>query len=254
MEKNKEEWLLRHALDRAQQAERYSRLCHTGFLSPAEAEFVKNGLRNAGVDFVADGGFDQAERQILLFPPFYMSADTALDEPESPLAFLHIRNTAEAALSHRDYLGALLGLGLQREVCGDISVKGEEACLVCLKDILPFLLSDFKKAGAVSLRTREIRRGEWQLPPQTGEERTGTVAAPRADAVVALAFRLSREQAKRLICGGYLTRNHLPFSRADGLLSEGDLIALRGHGRAQITRLGGKSKKGRIFVTAMVHV
>lgn len=248
-----EELLLRRALDKAEEAEKYSRLTHTGFLSPAEAAVLSEKLKKAGVRFFPDGGFPGAERKVLLFPPFYMEEEEALSEEESPLAFLHLRNTAKAPLSHRDYLGALLALGIEREVTGDISVKECEACLVCFKDILPFLLSDFKKAGAVCLRTEEVARGAWTLPESVGEERTGTVAAPRADAVTALAFRLGREEAKRLIAGGFFTRNHLPLTRPDTPLAEGDLIALRGYGRAVLTRLGGESRKGRLFVTLSVN-
>ena len=248
-----EELLLRHALDKAEEAEKYCRLTYTGFLSPAGAAFLRERLKKAGVRFVPDGGLPEAERTVFLFPPFYMEESEALTGEENPLAFLRLRNTAKAPLSHRDYLGALLSLGIEREVTGDISVKECEACLVCMKSILPFLLSDFKKAGAVSLRTEEIGRGAWQPPQAAGEERTGTVSAPRADAVVALAFRLGREEAKRLIAGGFFTRNHQPLTRPDALLAEGDLIALRGYGRAVITRLGGESRKGRLFVTLTVN-
>ena len=163
-----------------------------------------------------------------------------------------IKNKAKETLSHRDYLGALLALGITREVLGDILVNGDTAHLICHEDILPYLLLNFERAGRHPLVLKEIARDALVPPEECGEERTGTVAALRLDAIAALAFRISREEVKRKIEASLASLNHLVTEKPDALCAEGDLISLRGHGRARVTRIGGESKKGRIFVTLTV--
>lgn len=249
---DEEKLLCKRAYDKASEAEKYWHLTATRFLSPADAAFLQKELAFSGIPHVFDGGYEGAERKVCLFLPPYMEEDNAFSDENNPLRVLKIENKAKAELSHRDYLGALLALGITRDVLGDIAVNGNTAYLICAEDILPYLLFNFEKAGRHPLVLQEIPRSEIVLPKEVGEERTGTVSALRLDALAALAFHISREEAKRKIDAGLASVNHLVTEKPDTLCAEGDLLSLRGHGRARLARVGGESRKGRIFVTFSV--
>ena len=251
---DEEKLLLKRAYDKADEAEKYWRLSATRFLSPAEGAFLSKELAFSGIPHFFDGAYGEAERKMCLFMPPYMEQADALSDESNPLRILEIKNKAKEELSHRDYLGALLALGITRDVLGDILVKGDTAYLICHEDILPYLLLNFERAGRHTLILKEITRGELPSPEDTGEERTGTVSALRLDAVVALAFRISREEAKRKIDASLVAVNHLTVEKPDTVCKEGDLISLRGYGRARITKIGGESRKGRIFVTLSLSI
>ncbi len=250
---DEEKLLKKRAYDKADEAEKYWRMTATRFLSPADAAFLQKELAFSGIPHLFDGGYEDAERKVCLFLPPYMEKDNAFSDENYPLRFLKIGNKAKAELSHRDYLGALLSLGITREVLGDIVVSGNTAYLICAEEILPYLLLNFEKAGRHPLVLQEVAREDVVLPEPSGEERTGTVSALRLDALAALAFRISREEAKRKIDAGLTSLNHLTVEKADTVCAEGDLISIRGHGRARLKEIGGESRKGRIFVTFSVQ-
>ena len=128
---NREDQLLSAILrDKFRQCEKRS--CHTwsGFLTPAEAAEAESVCRSLGADFVLEGGYEDAERRICVFRP-----KEFWDEPE-PLKVLRISVLkGSPALSHRDYLGSLLGLGIERSVVGDILVREDGADAVVLSDM-----------------------------------------------------------------------------------------------------------------------
>ena len=249
---DEEKLLVRRAYDKADEAEKYWRVTATRFLSPAEGAYLEKELAYSPIPHLFDGGYENAERRLCLFLPPHLSPADGVPE-ESPLRILRIDNTARAALSHRDYLGALLSLGITRDVLGDILVVGNRAYLFCLEEILPYLLLNFVRAGNAVLSLAEVSRAEIELPEEKGTMREGTVSALRLDALTALAFRISREEAKRALSASLVTLNHLPALRPDAELSEGDLISLRGHGRARLLKIGGESRKGRIFVSLLLN-
>lgn len=249
---DEEKLLERRAYDKAAEAEKHWRMTATRFLSPADAAFLSTRLAHSGIPHVFDGGYENAERKLCLFLPPYADAESAASDEDNPLRILKIQNKAKAELSHRDYLGALLSLGITRDVLGDIVVNSDTAYLLCHADILPYLLLNFERAGAHPLILQEIAREEIALPEEKGEERNGTVSALRLDALAALAFRISREEAKRKIDAGLAAVNHLATEKPDAVCTEGDLLSLRGHGRARLKKIGGESRKGRIFVSFLV--
>ena len=253
-----EKLLLKRAIDKARQADRNCYPTATRFMAPEEAAFVAAAPELYGYPFITDGGYPDAERRIFLFLPSYMPVDTlpeqVFPQEDQPLSFLRIENTAGAPLTHRDYLGALMALGISRDMTGDILIEDGSATLICLREILPFLLQNFTKAGACTLRLEEIQRAGFVPPQPQGKELTGTVAALRLDALAALAFRLSREEIKRCIAHGTLSCNHRQAEKGDVLLQPGDLLSLRGHGRARLLSVGGESRKGRLFVTFFVYL
>ncbi len=251
-ETEEEKLLLRRALDRANSAGRTNVMTSLGFLTRAERAYLERALPYEGITPVFDGGYPEAERSFALFLPEYLTPEDGVSETYSPLACLRIDNTAGTCLTHRDYLGSLLALGIRREVLGDILVDGDHAFLLCTREILPYLLQNYEKAGACSLRVSEAERSDLPRVVETGRTVMGTVASLRADAVLALAFRLSREEAKNAFRAGLCAKNHTVLEKAEAELAQGDLLSLRGRGRVRLTEIRGESRKGRTFVTLLV--
>ena len=239
--------LLAKVLDRAEQAESRNIPACTDFLSPQQQAQAQDLLRMAGISETAwllQGGYQGAERNILLFLPDWMEPETA----ESPLRCLRAAFRPEDRLSHRDILGSLMGMGIVREKVGDILVSPESADLIVLDTVAEFLLSSWNSAGRARLAVTEIPTAHLHIPEVRCEEIRDTVSSLRLDAVCATGFRMSRGKAADLIAAGHVQVNWRACTKADKLLSEGDTVSARGFGKFQLAEVGGVTKKGRTTI------
>lgn len=202
--------LLGRTLDKLDQAQSRGVPAHTPFLSPGEQAAVTDLLNAWGRPrHLFWGGYPDSERNICLFLPDWLEAEDARSDPEGPLAALQAAFPDDAALSHRDILGSVMGLGLDREVLGDILFPRPGACqAVVLRESLPIFLSQWESAGRWRLSLSEIPLD--QLAPAPAQVKTirDTVAALRLDAVTAAGFSLSRGKAAALIAAGRVSLGH----------------------------------------------
>lgn len=212
----------------------------------AEAMLTACGCRNA----LFYGGYPEAERTAALFLPEYLSEEQITAEPSlAELAFLELKvNRFEASaadLSHRDVLGALMGLGIERDVIGDIVSYGDRAVIVVREKAVPFLTEHLTKVGRYKVDVTVFER--YAITPTVDYiEGSDTVASMRLDAVAAAVFSLSRSDASAAIGGGLVLLNGAPVTKADRAVGEGDKISMRGKGKVVIDRIDGRSKKGRL--------
>ena len=191
------------------------------------------------------GGYDGAERVILINLPDY-----AFLETEDPLTVIRAtKPDGGRALTHRDYLGSLLGLGIKRELVGDILVREDGADIIVTEDIADFILLNYCKAGRANLSLTQVSIKDLIVPKQKTSVITDTVASLRLDSVVASAFGLSRGKASEAITRGIVFVNHVEATKPDLQVGEGDRITLRGKGKARLTEIGGKSRKDRQYIT-----
>lgn len=248
--------LLAKVLDRAEQAQRRSIPAATDFLSPAQRAQAEDLLRLAGVSetaFVSQGGYETAERRILLFLPDWLEAEDA--ESQSPLRFLRASfRREETAPTHRDFLGSLMGLGIVREKLGDILVGPDSADLVVLDRVAEFLLQNWTSAGRTHLSVTAVSAEELRVPETKTEEVRDTVSSLRLDAVAASALRMSRGKAAELVERGAVQVNWRPCMKPDKLLTEGDTVSARGFGKFQLAQVGGLTKKGRTAILVRRYV
>ncbi len=253
---DEERTLLRRMCDLAERADRSGVFAASRFLTPAE----QAAAASAGPHFPAlltfDGGFDGAERAVAVFTP-YGAEPPARDDPRHPLAALRL--THSQPLGHRDLLGAVMSLGLERPQIGDILPAREEkgpceSALVCLRPNLDFLLASLSRAGRLPVEAHELPLTELRPPERRTERRTVTVASPRLDAVLAAVWHLSREEAQSAVRRGLVSLNHRPEEKPDRELHEGDLLSLRGGGRAAVAEFAGESRRGRLRVVLDVAV
>ncbi len=241
--------LTRRLEDLAARCERSGAVTGSHFLTPAEQYQAERDFQNKAVKLLFHGGHPDCERKAAFFLPDWM-------EPEDfgPAEHLRvIRLTAHfGAPGHRDYLGALLGMGIGREWLGDIWVEGEGATVFCLPSVEKHLLG-IDKAGRVSLTAEAISFEELRAPERKTEERSFTVMSPRLDAVLAGMFRLSRSEAARQIALGMVSVNYELSNKTDCPVREGDVLSLRGAGKGKLVGFGGNSRKGRLYVYTEIY-
>ena len=236
-EEQSEELLRRRFQELAERSFRQDRPLFTGFLSPAEAQWALMAGKKAQVFTVLDGGYPDAERVIACFSPE--------DEvPEFPMDALELRWPHQRAPAHRDILGSVMGLGLERHCIGDIVLEADRAILFCEHSMAEHLRDSLLSAGRIRLQTALLSELPELAPPE-GTEWRDTVASPRLDAVVASGCRLSRSKAADLINGGQVKLRHLPTQRTDAQVEAGDMISVRGFGRLQVQEVGSPTRKGR---------
>ena len=241
----------------------------SSFLSPKEQHLLGQYLRRQGredsVRFF--GGFDGAERRLACFLPDYMEellwdgADEKVllgDYVKEALEVLEIRGSGYREITHRDVLGATLGLGVERDAIGDILLidgdgNGREqprVYLIVTSRIAPFLLSELKKIGSDSVR---VRRGQipadFVFTPRT-RKITDTVASNRLDCVIGALVNTSRDKAQSLIRGGLVEVDYETEQRVDARLSTPCTLSVRGHGKFRLLSLFDVTRKGRLRLFA----
>lgn len=238
---------LARALDQMERARSRSIPCATRFLSPALRAAVEPLLAAAGhPKHLFCGGYEGAERTVCVFLPDWLERED-YDAAEELAAVEAVFPTG-AALTHRDLLGGLMGIGITREMLGDILPGEGRAQFVALREALPILLSQFEQAGRYRLKPREIALEQLSPAPPEVKRIRDTVAALRLDAVLAAGFSLSRGRAAELISAGRVSVDHRECLKGDRAVKEGDALTCKGLGKCVLKSVGGQSRKGRVII------
>ena len=247
--------LLAKVLDRAGQAQNRNIPSSTDFLSPQQQALAGDLLRLAGIPeerYVRLGGYEGAERALLLFLPDWL--DPADAEDQSPIRCLRAAFRESEKLTHRDFLGSLMGLGIVREKIGDILVGPDSADLVVLDTMEEFLLRNWDSAGRAHLTVTALEPAYLHIPQVQCQEVRDTVSSLRLDAIASTGFRLARGKAAALIESGKVQVNWRECTKPDRLLAEGDTVSARGFGKFEVTEVGGVTKKGRTSILLKRYV
>ncbi len=237
-----DEWLSR-CEDFEQSVLRYKNVRFSRFVSPHDLMIFKTRFKPSPFVSVKEfGGADGCERVMLGFFPDYR-------EPlESLFPITRILISGVSGMSHRDILGSVLGLGIKREMTGDIFINDDKAVLMCDDAIADFLLYNLKTVGRRKVSVSVYREdGEISLIREFKLERK-VVASLRLDAVVSAVCGLSRNDAASLISSEYVSVNFAVLADISKKLSEGDTVSVRHHGRFVLESVGGLTKKGRISI------
>ena len=241
--------LIKRARDLAERCERSGVVCATGFLSPAEQYEIQTRLGYIPCGLVFHGGGETCERAAAFFLPDYMT-EGMLDVSEYICAMKLKAYFGQPG--HRDYMGALLGMGIGREWLGDIQVEGDTAYVFCMKSVLRHLLS-IEKAGRYTVKACQVALEEVPARKVETESLSFSVMSPRLDAVAAGLFHLSRTEAAKQIAAGNVSLNYGQCLKADCIVKEGDILSLKGKGKGSISGMGGTSRKGRLFVYGEIY-
>lgn len=217
---------------------------YTRFLSDREQALAAAALARAGVPYGLWGGYDGAERMVLCIGE--AAAETAAE-----VCCLQITpSPVNAPLEHRDYLGALMGLGVERACIGDIvPQQSGGVCAFMVPAAARLAADELREVGRFCVRAvlGEGPEGAVALPQR--QMRTASVASLRLDAVLAAMMQVSRTQAVQCIRSGAVAINHMPVQSAHADVFENDVFSVRGYGKYKLCTVGGKSRKGRTIVS-----
>lgn len=222
---------------------RYGDASFSRFLEPPMEREAQAAANEAGVHVAFWGGYPDAERRMAAF-----HTGEAPEPWEYPVGCIEIKwNARYAAPGHRDLLGAVMGLGLERDATGDIAPGREDgtAYLFAHRDVESYICASLESAGRAALKLRSVEEPAGIRPPE-GVLLRITVSSNRLDSVLAAALKLSRSEAQRLIEAGLVKRQHIIEQRGDIHLEEGDLLSVRGYGRMRIASFDGQTRKGRL--------
>lgn len=257
-------FLLARTEDRIQQADSQYRIVSGDFLDMHQKRILSDYFRSRSlpVKAIFYGGYPDAERCMPVFIPDYveMPREGVPEEVQELLRVVRVTLAkGSRQLTHRDYLGSLLSLGLDREVTGDILVKepdgrtGGGADIIVRADIAEFIELHYDRAGRNSLSVEILPISQLQQGSFKTEEKKDTVASLRLDSIVAAAFGLSRGRAAEAIRRGIVSVNSMEALRVDMEIARGDRIVLRGKGRAILAEVGGTTRKDRIKVKFSIY-
>ena len=225
---------------------------NTAFLSPWELELTRFLFGDIEGLF-RFGGYEDAERRMLIYLPEYLQEDWLVGE-DSPIVCLRSVFYEGDSLSHRDFLGALMGAGIARETVGDICVGSGSCDFFVTADIAPYILQNFDSAGRAKLRITQIPCTDASIPEPSVTEIRDTLASLRLDSVISAGFRMGRSLAAQYISAGKVAIDGLPCNKPDKTVCEGAKISLRGMGKIKLAAINGKTKKDRISVMIQRYI
>ncbi len=240
---------LKDLADRSFQNGQYT---FTNFLSVGEITVFKeheSELRYAHPELF--GGYEGAERRMIRFGS---EEELGFRQP-FPIAILSVKPVMSKFaddLNHRDFLGALMNLGIKREMLGDILVTGKEACVFCKDSLAEFIIENLSRVKHTSVKisiTEEM--GDIFLPEK--KEKIIQVSSPRIDAVAAKAFNLSRQGMLELFPAGFVQLNGIICTENAKALNAGDVVSARGHGKFEFAEQLGLSKKGKMNCKVLIY-
>ncbi len=241
--------MIDHLLDLADRSRAQNRYLFSEFLSlPEQSDFLKGIGNHSAVPYSMWGGMEGCERKVIRFG----NAEDLGYEEEYPIVCLALSPRMQKFadhLEHRDVLGALMHLGIKREVLGDIFLEENVAYLFCLSSIAEFITKELTQIRHTSIRVSICD----EIPALTGGkpvEKVVTVASLRIDVLIAELYNLSRNSVNELFRQGRVFLNGRETEQNSTLLKTEDLITVRGFGRFQVKADYGMTKKGKIRVAA----
>ncbi len=250
---NKEDELFqKRLLDLARQADNRSIVTFTDFMNLNELNiFHSSTSKLSFVKWRLFGGYEFAERQMAALIP-----DALSYEWEYPLRCVRIAAQNEKyadTLNHRDYLGAILNLGIERSKIGDILTDGTHAFVFCTAKMADFLCNELTRVKHSQVTLCCVSLQEMDYKPKY-ELIKGSVASVRLDSLLSLAFGSSRSRLAELIEGGKVFVNGRLVSSNGYKLKEQDIISVRRMGRFRYIGSASQTRKGRLFIEIEKYV
>lgn len=219
----------------------------------SEATKRFSGLKNCKM--LMYGKKENPDRMIAVFvPDFFEIENIAMlneyfnaDKDSNPISCLFVRKDRFSTLNHRDYLGALMGLGIERKMIGDIDVTSDGAYIYVCRKMAKYICENLTSVGRGSVQV-SFADSSNDIPSPTIQHITQTVSSLRLDNIVKAIFNLSRTKASQVIEMGLVYKNDVQCEKIDQKVAQGDKIVLRKRGKAVVTNTAGYSKKGKVII------
>lgn len=218
-----------------------SRPYFVGFLNEDEMQQALPILeKEAAGNYMLWGGFENADRVMIGIFPDYLPCDKDL----FPIETVALQYDARFKLSHRDFLGAIMSLGVKRSFVGDIKITSGAAYVMLRNEIASYVISQLSKIGRVG-----VKAALSELPDCGFEDDAQylnlTVSSLRLDNVVSAVLNLSRDKSAQAVKSGFVSVNHTIKQSPSFIIKENDVIVYKGKGKFVLTELAGESKKGK---------
>lgn len=238
---NDKKILMKQILDKVENVLNYHTVEHTDFLDPYEIYLAKSILNRFHIGYLEFGGIEDAERKVIqLYPDYY--DQSSINTPIKPLK---IRGDV-SKLSHKDFLGALLNLGIKRSKVGDILVYEDSGFIIVKDEIMDFVLLNLEKIGNKNIQIDEVKFIDLGIPDIKYKELRESLSSSRLDIVIGSAYNISRTESQNIIKSGKVKVNWENINKVSKELEEGDIISVRGYGRIILYSIEGLSKKGKL--------
>lgn len=247
--------------DLANRAYRQNIYTYTNFLSSSDLEvFYELCPKLSFIDYRLFGGCDGCDRLMIGFG----SEESTGYVDTFPIDIIQITPLIDKfsdELTHRDFLGALMNLGIEREMLGDILVRPSDksgkrntAYLFCVSKITDYILENLTKIKHTNVKTRLCTSLDFEDIAPKREAMHIIVASPRIDAVIAGITKLSRSQVVTLFREKKISLNQRIFENNSYMLKPGDTLSIRGYGKYDFIEAGGETRKGRVYVSLEKYV
>lgn len=238
---NTENLVVAKLLDKRKICNNKNIMTNTKFLNGHELALCLENLRFDN-NYKAYGGFLDAERQLIVFYPDY------IDEQEIDYPIQIIKASYKKKMSHRDILGSLMGIGIKREMIGDILTFDNCAYIFALEEITEYIIMNLIKIGNQTVSLCSANADEVENLESDFKIIKDTVSSIRFDSVVSSGFLMSRSKAVDAIRASNVYLNNIICTKSDKAVNVGDKISIRGKGKIILHDVLGKSKKDRIFI------
>lgn len=250
--------LVAKILDKWEQAKTKNKITNTDFLNEYErkkAQKLMEQLKIGNRKYY--GAYEEAQRQIILFYADKFNEDMMIKNQNNIVKIVQIilPKQLQGEYSHRDYLGALMKIGIKREKIGDILAFQEGAQILILKEMAQYVketlqqLTRFSKAEIQIKEIQELRKPEIQT-----QKIEIMVSSLRMDNIVAALAKTSRKKAEEMILQARIFVNAEEISKVSKLVKESDTITIRGKGKFKLQGIVGNTKKGRYVVCVEQYV
>ena len=204
MKEKDDKILLAQVSDKIEMCENKNKIEYTNFLDLAQIELVQNYIDKLKIEnYISYGGYEQSERKLFVIYPEKFNSTVVEKNLVSIVKIVRIQlpDELKGKYAHRDYLGAILNLGIDRSVTGDILIDEECAYLLCMQKIADFLCDNLTRIRHTTVLC-QVFEGERKEIPLRTEKIEGTVASVRLDTLLALAWKTSRSSLVGMIEDG----------------------------------------------------
>ena len=255
--KPEERLLVAKILDKIEICQTKNKFVNTDFLDMYEKSIAEKIVKGSDINYLFYGGFEGAERAMLVIYPDRLTTEIVENMCNKLIKIVRIVLPAELheKYMHKNYLGAVMKLGIKREKVGDIRVCKEGADIIVSNDIAEFVkdnlaeLTRFQKAEIQIVNIEELRYGQ-----QKTQNINIIISSMRLDCIVGEMIRSSRTKANEAILAGRVFVNGENILKNSKILKIGDIITVRGKGRFEIEEIEGTTKKNRIILKIIKYI
>ena len=225
----------------------YSTGSFIGFLNEREAALACSYLRNRHIDFIVYGGYTNATR-------VYLSVNFDCNSSDFPISALLVSSKGKRELTHRDYLGSLMGIGIKRECVGDIVLQNSKSAVIFLRsEIVSYVLNELDKVGHESVTVTSYDGDTSKFGTATEELRV-IVTSIRVDNIISSLLNVSRTESSQLISDDKVFVNYYQVSKPSLILNDTDVLSVRGYGKFIIGNILGKTKRDRLILSFFRYI